>query len=180
MDRNELEGKSKTDLVALGVSMGLAVSPAMNKPQIIDVLASSNVVAPSPAAQLVAIVANADDPEKGAQQAAKMAEAAAKADERKNPAPKEGSLRTLSNEPINGRKFRVTIMATEGETGDVTLGVNGHLIRIKRGIPVVIDEAYLEVLKNTVIHTVSHDDDGQRTTVRQMSIQRLPYSAEPV
>lgn len=177
MDRKELEGKSKTDLVAMGTALGFAVSPAMNKPQIIDILAAAEI---SPAQQLAAVVAAADDPEKGAQQAARMAEAASKAEERKHPAPKEGSLRTLANEPINGRKFRVTIMATEGETGDVKLGVNGHMIQIKRGVPVVIDEAYLEVLKNTIIHTVKHDDSTGSTVVQAMSIQRLPFSAEPV
>lgn len=181
MDRKDLEGKNKTDLVSLASGLGFQVTPAMTKPQIIDVLlADPGAAALSPAAQLAAIVANADDPEKAAQQVAKMAEAAAKAEERKNPLPKEGNLRTLTGEPISGRKYRVTIMATEGETGDVKLGVNGHMIQIQRGVPVVLNEAYLEVLKNTVINTVQHEDDGQRSVVRGLSIQRLPFQAEPV
>lgn len=181
MDRKELEGKNKTDLVALATGLGFQVTPAMTKPQIIDVLSAAPAEPGlSPAAQLAAIVANADDPEAAAQQVAKMAEAAAKAEERKNPIPKEGKLRTLGGELVSGRKFKVTIMATEGETGDVKLGVNGHMIQIKRGVPVVIDEAYLEVLKNTIIHTVKHDDSTGTTVVQAMAIQRLPFSAEPV
>lgn len=181
MDRNELEGKSKSELVTLGQGAGLSVTPAMNKPQLIDMLLANGAVeVVSPAQQLANIVANADDPEEGAKQAARLAEAAAKAEERKNPAPKEGALRSLDGKLAGGRKFRVTIMATEGETGDVKLGVNGHLVQIKRGVPVVLDEAYVEVLRNTVINTVHHNDNGERSVVQAVSIQRLPYQADPL
>lgn len=182
MDRKELEGKNKSDLVALGQSLGFAVTPAMTKPQLVDMLLANVPAEPvvSPAQQLANIVANADDPEEGAKQAARLAEAAAKADERKNPAPKEGALRSLDGKLAGGRKFRVTVMATEGETGDVKLGVNGHLVQIKRGVPVVLDEAYVEVLRNTVINTIHHNDDGERSIVQAVAIQRLPYQADPL
>ena len=175
MDRKELESKNKTDLVTLGTSLGFAVTPAMTKPQIVDMLsAAPDAVSLSPAAQLAALVANADDPEKAALQAAKLAEAAAKADERKNPAPKEGALRSLDGKAVSGRKYWVTILNQEGEVGDVKLGINGHMLQIKRGVPVLIDEAYLGVLENTVIET-----RGEENGSPAQKIQRYAYQVKP-
>lgn len=91
--------------------------------------------------------------------------------------PKEGALRALDGSLAGSRKMRVTIMATESEKEDVKLGVNGHLVQIKRGMPVVLDEAYVEVLKNSTIDTVVQDPDtGAKTAVR---MQRYPFTAEP-
>lgn len=92
--------------------------------------------------------------------------------------PKEGALRALDGSLAGSRKMRVTIMATESEKEDVKLGVNGHMLQIKRGVPVVIDAAYVEVLKNSVIDTEIQDPDtGKRT---QVQMQRYPFVAEPV
>jgi hypothetical protein len=55
-------------------------------------------------------------------------------------------------------KMRVTIMATESDKEDVKVGVNGHLVQIKRGVPVVIDAAYVEVLRNSTIDTIVEDE----------------------
>jgi hypothetical protein len=92
--------------------------------------------------------------------------------------PKEGALRSLDGALAGSRKMRVTIMATESDKEDVKLGVNGHLIQIKRGVPVVIDAAYVEVLKNSTIDTEVQDaDSGKRQAVQ---MQRYPFIAEPV
>lgn len=91
--------------------------------------------------------------------------------------PKEGALRALDGSLAGSRKMRVTIMATESEKEDVKLGVNGHLVIIKRGIPVVVDAAYVEVLKNSVIDTTAQDvDTGVKVAVK---MQRYPFTAEP-
>lgn len=175
MERKDLEAKSKADLLKLGESLGFAVTPAMNKAEIVTMLAG----APSAplSAQLSDMVANADDPEAAAQQAAKMAEAAAKADERRNPVPREGALRTLDGSPAQSRKYKVKILAYEGETGDVDLGVNGHLIRVKRGVEVILDEAYVHVLQNSVVDTVREDENSVR---HGHQFQRYPFTAMPV
>jgi hypothetical protein len=91
--------------------------------------------------------------------------------------PKEGALRALDGSLAGSQKMRVTIMATESEKEDVKLGVNGHLVIIKRGMPVVIDAAYVEVLKNSVVDTVAQDPDtGAKVAVK---MQRYPFTAEP-
>jgi hypothetical protein len=54
--------------------------------------------------------------------------------------------------------------------------VNGHLVQIKRGVPVVIDAAYVEVLRNSTIDTIAEDDNGKRVGVQ---MQRYPFTAEP-
>jgi hypothetical protein len=92
--------------------------------------------------------------------------------------PKEGALRSLDGALAGSRKMRVTIMATENDKEDVKLGVNGHLVQIKRGVPVIIDAAYVEVLKNSTIDTEVQDaDTGKR---QQVQMQRYPFTAEPV
>ena len=91
--------------------------------------------------------------------------------------PKEGALRALDGSLAGSRKMRVTIMATETEKEDVKLGVNGHLVLIKRGMPVVIDEAYVEVLRNSTIDTIAQDPDTGKKVAVQM--QRYPFTAEP-
>lgn len=92
--------------------------------------------------------------------------------------PKEGALRSLDGSLAGTRKMRVTVMATESEKEDVKVGVNGHLVQIKRGLPVIVDEAYVEVLKNSTIDTVVQDPDtGAKTRVQ---MQRYPFIAEPV
>jgi hypothetical protein len=91
--------------------------------------------------------------------------------------PKEGALRALDGSLASSGKMRVTVMATESEKEDVKLGVNGHLIIIKRGLPVVIDAAYVEVLRNSTIDTVAQDPDtGVKVAVK---MQRYPFTAEP-
>jgi hypothetical protein len=91
--------------------------------------------------------------------------------------PKEGALRSLDGALAGARKMRVTVMATESEKEDVKLGVNGHLVIIKRGLPVVIDEAYVEVLRNSTIDTIAQDPEtGQKVAVK---MQRYPFTAEP-
>lgn len=91
--------------------------------------------------------------------------------------PKEGALRSLDGSLAGSSKMRVTVMATESEKEDVKLGVNGHLIVIKRGLPVVIDAAYVEVLRNSTIDTIAQDPDtGAKVAVK---MQRYPFTAEP-
>jgi hypothetical protein len=91
--------------------------------------------------------------------------------------PKEGALRALDGTLAGSSKMRVTVMATESEKEDVKLGVNGHLIVIKRGLPVVIDAAYVEVLRNSTIDTFAQDPDtGAKVPVK---MQRYPFTAEP-
>jgi hypothetical protein len=102
---------------------------------------------------------------------------------KKAPPPQEklsplGKLHTIDGKPVNGRKFRLTIFATESDKSDVDLIVNGHNIRIQRNKEVVVDEAYVEVLRNAVIDTVMQDpDSGVRSPQRVMV---YPHTAVPI
>lgn len=89
-----------------------------------------------------------------------------------------GHLHTIDGKPINGKKYRLTIFATEQDKSDVDIIVNGHNIRVRRGVEVVVDEAYIEVLRNAEINTAVQDPDtGVRSPQR---MQVYPHTAVPV
>jgi hypothetical protein len=206
MTREELNAKNKADLLALAVAGGLAATPAMTKTDLVELLlANAQMAAATPPAAIPAPVAT-DAPADAASaqmaamqeqinqllaanasQAADLAQARAAAPAVVVPEtlvpdngeglPKEGALRSLDGSLAGTRKVRVTIMSTESEKEDVKIGVNGHLVQVKRGVPVILDQAYVEVLKNSTIDTFVEDDTGKRT---QVQMQRYPFIAEPV
>jgi len=48
---------------------------------------------------------------------------------------------------------------------DVTVGVNGYVYQIKRGVPVEVPPEVIEVLKNAVISKMVKDDHGNDVLV---------------
>lgn len=205
MTREELNAKNKADLLALAQAGGLAATPAMTKTELVELLlANAQMAAATPPAIPAPAVTVATPDPAGAQmaamqeqinqllaanatQAADLAQARAAVPAAVIPEtlvpdngeglPKEGALRSLDGSLAGTRKMRVTIMATESEKEDVKIGVNGHLVQVKRGVPVILDAAYVEVLKNSTIDTISEDENGKRTPVQ---MQRYPFIAEPV
>jgi hypothetical protein len=77
------------------------------------------------------------------------------------------------------RQFKLMVHSQEGaENSDVLVGVNGRLVQIKRGVEVIVDEAYVEALRNARIDTFAKDPDtGKETPV---SIMRYAFEATPV
>jgi hypothetical protein len=49
-----------------------------------------------------------------------------------------GRLHTIDGKPVNGKKYRVTIFATEQDKSDVHLIVNGHNVQVKRNQEVIL------------------------------------------
>jgi hypothetical protein len=206
MDRQDLEKKDKAALLALATEKGLQVTPAMTKNVLMDVIVAADQMAaagtpapteaPAPAvnimdatnsriAELEAQLAQANtllatqSTNSAAPVVADVATAAKLAeDERRNPLPQEGQLRTLDGKLVPIKRVRVTIMATENEQEDVKLGLNGHLLQIKRGVPVEIPHHYLDVLKNSTIDTFTKDPETGK--VQRVQIQRYPYTVELV
>lgn len=150
MNRKELERKNKTELIALGVSLGFQFTPAMSQADMVDSL-SGAPDAPAAAAPAV------------------QEEAAL---------PQEGKLCDLQGNVIKCRNFRVTIMATEQDKDPAKLSVNGHMMLVRRGVEVVLAEPYVEVLKAAVINTVQEDPTTGKMAAVQ--IQRYPFMAMPV
>lgn len=68
------------------------------------------------------------------------------------------------------RKWKITF---HGEGGDVEIGHNARLNVYKRNVETVIDENYLGVLKDAVIHTVVEDENGKR---REVTIPTISYT----
>jgi hypothetical protein len=66
------------------------------------------------------------------------------------------------------KKYRVTIHSGEdkGDKGDVVLIHNFKQIMIQRDKEVVIDERYVGVLNDSVIHTVAKGEDGVERAIR--------------
>ena len=60
------------------------------------------------------------------------------------------------------RKFKITF---HGEGGDVEIAHNYKLNVYKRNVETEIDENFLGVLKDAVIHTVIEDSNGKRKAV---------------
>jgi hypothetical protein len=68
------------------------------------------------------------------------------------------------------RKWKITF---HGEGGDVEIGHNARLNVYKRNVETVIDENYLGVLKDAVIHTIVEDENGKR---REVTIPTISYT----
>lgn len=60
------------------------------------------------------------------------------------------------------KKYRITF---HGEGGDVEIGHNFKLNLYKRNVETTIDEHFLGVLKDAVVHTVVEDAEGKRRNV---------------
>lgn len=93
------------------------------------------------------------------------------------PLPKEGQLRTLDGALVDNGKVRIRIDRTETDVSDVIVGLNGHLLRIQRGVEVDIPKAYLGVLKDAKIITFTSDPDDVRKR-NESTMQRYPFTAE--
>lgn len=141
MNRDELAEKTKPELMAIGEEMGLKLTPADNKGEMIDAIMG----------------------------------VPAKKEEKQADIPPEGRLYTLQGAPIAGRKYKVTIHATEHDRGDVFLSVNGFGMQIKRNVEVVLDESYIDVLRNAVVDTFTKDPDTGR--VQKVTMMHYPFSA---
>lgn len=68
------------------------------------------------------------------------------------------------------RKWKITF---HGEGGDVEIIHNFKLNLYQRNVETVIDENYLGVLKDAVVHTFVQDENGVRKT---MTIPTIQYS----
>lgn len=156
MKRYELEAMAKADLQEHATVAGVKFSPDDTKGTLID-----RIMGDIPPA--------VDEPEKPA----KVLKDDGKAKE-----PPLGGLHTLQGERVNGKKYKLTIFASQGDSSDVPLIVNGHNLIVQRGKEVVVEEPYIELLRNAVIHTVVQDPD---TGVRQpQQVMVYPHSAVPV
>jgi hypothetical protein len=92
--------------------------------------------------------------------------------------PALGRLHTLDGKPVDAKKYRVTIFATETDKNDVDIICNGHNVRVKRGVEVILLEPYVEILRNAVIETVSQDPDSGVRSAQRMMV--YPHSAIPL
>lgn len=152
MNRKELERKNKTELIALGVSLGFQFTPAMSQAEMVDSLSG----APEHAATAAAPV---QVQEEGA-------------------LPAEGKLRDLQGNEVKCRMYKVTIMATEQDKDPAKLSVNGHMMLVRRGVEVILAEPYVECLKAAVVNTVEKHPETEK--MHAVQIQRYPFMAMPV
>ncbi len=72
------------------------------------------------------------------------------------------------------KMYRITFL---GEGGDVEIGHNYKLNVYQRNKPCLINEDYLQVVKDAVVTTEHQDADGNKKTVR---IPQLQYEVEAV
>lgn len=91
--------------------------------------------------------------------------------------PRFDKLRTLDNEVVSGKKYKVKIFTDERDSaGHVDLAVNGYNIRIRRGEEVIVDEAYVEVLKNAVVTSFRYDPDTNLRTPIERPMYPFSYT----
>lgn len=149
LSRSEFEEMTKDDLRSIAEERGIKLASLDSKGTIID-----------------KILGVYDEPEPRKPDSASIKE------------PPLGALYTLQGEKFVGRKYRLTIFATETDKSDVDLIVNGHNLRIRRGEEVIVAEPYIELLRNAVIDTTMEDPDtGKRYPQRIMT---YPHTAVPV
>jgi hypothetical protein len=72
------------------------------------------------------------------------------------------------------KQYKITF---HGEGGDVEVGHNYKLNLYKRNVETTIDENYLGVVRDAVIHTVAQDADGKNKNV---TIPAYSYTVEPI
>lgn len=149
MKREDLEEMTKPELIEHAKVQGLSLDPQDKKGAMIDKILGEHIeVKAAPA---------------------KKPEAAL---------PALGRLRNLDGTLVDAPKYRVKIFATETDKSDVDLICNGHNIRVKRGVEVILMEPYVELLRNAVVETVEQDPDtGTRTAQSRMV---YPHSAIPL
>lgn len=145
----------------LAAAQAAQATPAANIDAIVAA-AVANALAKTPTAATVADPLAVRDPE----------------EDRTNPLPREGQLRTLDGSLVDVKRVRVTIMATENDKEDVKLGLNGHMLQIKRGVPVDIPDHYVEVLRNSTVDTFTKDPETG--VMQRVQIQRYPYTVDAV
>lgn len=78
------------------------------------------------------------------------------------------------------KMYSITFHSGEGkeEAEDVVIGWNCKLNRYKRNVKTTIDENFLGVLKDAVIHTKIKD--LEKNTEVEVTIPRFSYTVEPL
>lgn len=148
MNRQELEAKTKTELLDLGKTMGFPLTPAISKPDMVDMLLGAEVP-----------------------------EVKAAPVQEESPLPREGRLLDLQGNAVECRKFRVTILATDQDRDPAKLSVNGHMMLVRRGVEVILAEPYVEVLKAAVVDTIEKDPETgrvARVTIQRYPFMAMP------
>jgi hypothetical protein len=87
----------------------------------------------------------------------------------------EATSSALVSKSEKKKRFKVMINQQDSFDGkyDVPLGVNGVVHQIKRGVEVILDEDYLQVLKDSIIDQVVQDGEGNDEIVK---IARYSFS----
>lgn len=148
MNREDLEAMTKPELVDHAKVQGIDLDAAEKKGTMVDKILGEHKAAP------------------------------AKSPRAEESLPALGTLSTLQGEKVNGKKYRVTIFSTETDKSDVDIICNGHNIRVRRGVEVIMQEAYVDILRNAVVETTVQDPDtGMRAPQRLMV---YPHTAIPV
>ena len=154
MKRYELEAKSKADLQEHATVAGIKFLPDDTKGTLIDrIVGDLPPAVEEPASNIVA---------------------KKQSDVREPPL---GHLHTLQGERVSGKKFKLTIFASPGDSSDVPLIINGHNLIVQRGREVVVDEAYVDLLRNAMINTVVQDPDTGVRIPQQIMV--FPHTAVP-
>lgn len=73
--------------------------------------------------------------------------------------PMLGTLRDLQNNIIECKKVKLTIFSTDNDKSDLPIVINGHNFVVKRDVEVEIPEPYVQILKDSIIHTTRQDPD---------------------
>lgn len=84
--------------------------------------------------------------------------------------PKNEDGAEVQTEPVTKKQYKITI---HGEGGDVMIGHNYKLNVFKRNVETIINEDFLDVLKNSVIRTKNEAGD-------EVSIPTHSYSVEAI
>lgn len=140
MQREELEMMTKPELIEHAKVQGIELQPLDKKGTMIDKILGEYKEAKAPEGK-----------------------------RKESPLPALGRLHTLDGKLVDAPKYRVETFETETDKSDVDLICNGHNIRIKRGVEVILMEPYVELLRNAVIESIVQDPDtGVRTSGKRM------------
>lgn len=148
--REQLEEMTKPELIEVAKERGLTVDPQGKKGNIVDALLSGQNMTVDPEAKKK-MVEGKDIP--------------------------LGALYDLQGNRIKGWLYELEIMDSEQDHSPVPIIVNGHNIIVQRGKKVIVQEAYIEALRNAVIETRVQDESGEWHASRRFA---FPFQATPL
>lgn len=165
--RDDLMEMTKTNLINVGSSLNppLLLTMDHKKGDMVE-----HILKSEPGGTPISVDAEAPTPAEQAQNQPN------KQDERAIDLPRKGRLFDLQGNAWEGDYYQIKVFATETDRGMVEPQINGHAIRFRRGITVVVPEPYVRLLQQATSRVEVKDPETNEP--RMLEVQQYPMQIE--